>query len=51
MKRYLIVAYAEEGLYRQEAYVYAKDDKAAYDKAWDMFPEYHEVGAYEIGED
>ena len=53
MKRWTIVAYPEcdEGyLPRQEAEVYAKDWNEAIGKAWREFPEYHEVGAYEVTE-
>lgn len=53
MKRWTIVAYPEcdEGyLPRQKREVYAKDWGEAIDKAWRLWPEYHEVGAYEIEE-
>ena len=54
MTRWIIIAYPEsdEGyLPRQEREVYAKDwDEAIY-KAWNLWPEYHQVGAYEIEED
>jgi hypothetical protein len=54
MKKWTIVAYAEvDGNYylpRQEAEVYAKDWDGAIAKAWRMFPEYHEVGAFEVTE-
>ena len=54
MKRWTIVAYPEcdEGyLPRQECEVYARSWGDAINKAWDLWPEYHEVGAYEIEED
>lgn len=54
MKRWTIVAYPEcdEGyLPRQERKIYAKDWDEAIDKAWGLFPEYHEVGAYEVEEE
>ena len=47
LKRYTIIAYAEEGLPRQEKTVMAKDHDSAMAHAWRMFPQYHEVGAYE----
>ena len=53
MKRWTVVAYPEcdEGyLPRQEREIYAKDWDEAIDKAWRLFPEYREVGAYEIEE-
>lgn len=53
MKRWTIVAYPEcdEGyLPRQEREVYAKDWDEAISKAWDLWPEYHQVGAYEVEE-
>lgn len=53
MKKYEIVAYPEcdEGyLPRQEKIIYAKDWDDAIDKAWCEFPEYHQVGAFEIEE-
>ena len=54
MKKWQIVAYAEhdEGyLPRKEAVVYARDSEEALYKGFRMFPEYHEVGAFEIKED
>ena len=50
MKKYDIIAYAEEGLPRKETIITAKDHDEAMNKAWRLFPEYHEVGAYEIEE-
>ena len=51
MKRWTIVAYSEEGLPRQECDIYAKYREDAMDKAWDLFPEYHEIGVYEVEEE
>lgn len=48
MKKYNIVAYAEEGRKRQEAFIEANDYNQAQIKAWNMFPEYHEVGVFEM---
>ena len=51
MKKYVIVAYPESNedyLPRQEKTIYAKDHDEAQVKAWREFPEYHEVGAFEI---
>jgi hypothetical protein len=53
MKKWLIVAYPEcdEGyLPRQEKEVYAETHAEAERKGFRLFPEYHEVGAYEIEE-
>ena len=52
MKKYTIVAYAdpEYGLKKQETVVMVENHDAAMNKAWRMFPEYHEVGVYEIGQ-
>lgn len=54
MKKYVIVAYPEsdEGyLPRQEKTIYAKDHDEAQAKAWREFPEYHQVGAFEVEKD
>jgi hypothetical protein len=51
MKKWCIVAYPESGMPRKEAYVYATTHGAAIRKGFDMFPEYHEVGAYEAEEE
>jgi hypothetical protein len=49
MAKYEIVAYPdEEGNKRQEAVIEARDYNDAINKAWKMFPEHHEVGAYEM---
>lgn len=53
MKKWQIVAYAEhdEGyLPRKEAIVYADTHAEAERKGWRMFPEYHELGAFEVEE-
>ena len=53
MKRWTIVAYPEcdEGyLPRQEKEISAKDWNEAIRIAYRLFPEYHEVGAYEVEE-
>ena len=53
MKKWQIVAYAEcdEGhLPRKEAVIYADTHAEAEHKGWHMFPEYHEVGVYEMEE-
>lgn len=51
MKKYVIVAYPEcdEGcLPRQEKIIYARDSEEALYKGWREFPEYHQVGAFEV---
>ena len=53
MKKWQIVAYAEhdEGsLPRKEAVIYAETHKKAVAKGFKMFPEYHEIGVYEMEE-
>ena len=54
MKKWQVVAYVkcDEGHYlpRKEAIVYARDSEEALYKGWRMFPEYHEVGAFELEE-
>lgn len=54
MKKYCIVAYAEvDGDYylpRQEKIITARNHAEAESKAWREFPEYHEVGAFEVME-
>lgn len=53
MKKWIIVAYPEhdEGyLPRQEKEVYAETHAEAERKGFRLFPEYHEIGAYEIEE-
>ena len=54
MKKYCIVAYAEcEGTYclpRKEKIITARNHREAERIAFREFPEYHEVGAYEVEE-
>lgn len=53
MKKWLIVAYPEcdEGyLPRREKEVYAETHAEAEKKGSRLFPEYHEIGAYEVEE-
>ena len=50
-KKWTIVAYAEEHLPRKEKTVYAQTHSEAIRKGFRLFPEYHEVGAYEVDED
>ena len=38
----------EMGLKTQDVVIIANSRDEAYDKAWSMFPEYHEIGVYEI---
>lgn len=54
MKKWTIVAYPEcdEGyLPRKETVVYAETHREAESKGFRLFPEYHEVGAYEMEEE
>lgn len=48
-KEFSVVAYPDEegGLKKQTATVRAEDIYQAYDIAWQMFPEYHEIGVWE----
>lgn len=49
MKKYNVVAYPDgEGNKRQEAVIEAADYTQAQIKAWKMFPEYHEIGVFEV---
>lgn len=54
MKKYCIVAYVEcEGSYclpRKEKIITARNHREAERIAFQEFPEYHEVGAYEVEE-
>ena len=50
-KKWTIVAYAEEHLPRKEKTVYAQTHSEAIRKGFRLFPEYHEVGAYEADEE
>lgn len=47
--KYTVVAYADPecGLKKRKVSIEADNHKDAEAKAWDMFPEYHEVGVYE----
>ena len=49
MKKYEVVAYPDEdGNKRQETVIEAENHTQAKIKAWRMFPEYHEIGVYEV---
>ncbi len=49
MKKYSVVAYPDdEGNKRQEAIIEAENYTQAQTKAWNKFPEHHEVGVYEL---
>lgn len=53
MKKWIIVAYpeADEGyLPRKEKEVKAETHDEAMKMGWRLFPEYHEVGAFEVTE-
>ena len=45
--KYTIIAYAEDRLPRKEVSITAKDKNDAWNKAWKIFAEYHEVGVFE----
>lgn len=45
--KYTVVAYAEGSLPRKEVAITARNKDEAWDKAWRMFAEYHEVGVFE----
>lgn len=45
--KFTIIAYAESGLPRKEVTITARNKDEAWNKAWRMFPEYHEVGVFE----
>jgi hypothetical protein len=47
MAKYDVVAYPEDGLPRKSATIEAKNKEEAWDKAWRLFPEYHEIGVWE----
>lgn len=48
MAKYHVIAYADEDGYpRKEAIIEARNKDEAWNKAWRMFPEYHEVGVFE----
>lgn len=44
--KFTIIAYAEDGLPRKEVIITASRKVQAWQKAWKMFPEYHEVGVF-----
>ena len=49
MAKYHVIAYADEDGYpRREATIEARDKEEAHYKAWRMFPEYREVGVFEV---
>lgn len=49
MKEYTVIAYPDENGYpRKETTIKANTQQQAYDMAWSLFPEYHEVGVFEI---
>ena len=48
MARYTVIAYPDDGYPRKEAIITARNERQAWDKAWQMFPEYHEVGVFEM---
>ena len=50
--KYNVIAYPDEDGYpRQETTIIAANREQAQDKAWRMFPEYHEVAVFEESED
>lgn len=54
MTKWKIVAYPDEENYsmgRKEKIIEAIDKTQAQRIAWQTFPEYHEVGVYEVKED
>jgi hypothetical protein len=52
MKKYLIKAYGdfEMGLKQQTKVIEAKDEEEAWILAWKTFPEYKELGVWEMKE-
>ena len=49
MKEFEIVAYPDEDGYpRKTAIVVAKDRDDALNQGWRIFPEYHEINAFEL---
>lgn len=44
--KFIIIAYAEGELPRKEITIIASGKVQAWQKAWKMFPEYHEVGVF-----
>ena len=52
MAKYCIIAYPDEdGYTRTETTVEARDKTEAWYKASRLFPEYHEIGIYEVKND
>lgn len=49
--KFTIIAYAENGLPRKEVTITASGKVQAWQKAWKMFPEYHEVGVFKEKEE
>ncbi len=49
--KFTIIAYAENGLPRKEVIITASGKVQAWQKAWKMFPEYHEVGVFKEKEE
>lgn len=50
MAKYEVVAYPEDGLPRKSVTIEAKNKEEAWAKAWRLFPEYHEIGVWEVAE-
>jgi hypothetical protein len=49
MKKYEVIAYPDEDGYpRKSAIINANSQEQAQDMAWRLFPEYHEVGVFEM---
>lgn len=49
MKKYTVIAYTDEDGYpRQSATIEAENQEDAQSQAWKLFPEYHEVGVFEV---
>ena len=52
MAKYGIIAYSDEdGYFRKETIIEAQDKTEAWYKASRLFPEYHEIGIYEVKND
>jgi hypothetical protein len=52
MAKFEIIAYAdwEYGLKKKTKIITAKDEEEAWTIAWKTFPEYHELGVYQMPE-
>lgn len=49
MKKYNVIAYPDEDGYpRRETIILANSQAEAQNKAWRLFPEYHEIGVFEM---